>query len=63
MMTILLILGAIFVVAKISSPSVWSGWHSPLRHRKRYSQGEKPHGLPWMGGSMKRKKTKYYWDD
>lgn len=63
MLTFLFILGIIYVVAKISSPNFWSGWHPPRRRRKRYNQGEKPYGLPWMGGSMKRKKSKYYWDD
>lgn len=63
MLTFLLILGIIYVVAKISSPNSWSGWQPPRRSRKRYSQGEKPYGLPWMGGSMKRKKSKHYWDD
>ena len=63
MKTILLILGVIFVVAKISSPSVWSGWNPPLNRNKRYSRSEKPYGLPWIGGSMKRNSSKYYWDD
>lgn len=63
MITILIILGVIFVIAKISGPSVWSGWSPPRRRKSTYRRGEKPYGLPWMGGSMKRRKKKDYWDD
>lgn len=34
MITILIILGVIFVIAKISGPSVWSGWSPPRRRKK-----------------------------
>ena len=63
MIELLLIFLAIYVLAKISGPSVWKGW-SPPRHRKTiYRRGEKPHGLPWMGGRVEQRKRKYYWDD
>lgn len=59
MLTILLIIGIIYVLAKISSPSVWSGWHPP-----RYKKYE-GRGLPWLGKGKRNRRTrqKYFWDD
>ncbi len=63
MIELLFVIGIIYVLAKISSPSVWSGW-TPPRHRKQhYRRGEKPYGLPWMGGTMKPRKDKKFWED
>lgn len=59
MLEILLIIGVIYVLAKISGPDVWIG--VPSRHSKPY----KRKGLPWFGNAKRnrRKREKYFWDD
>ncbi len=56
-MTILLIIGVIYIIAKISGPKVWSGWTPP-----RYKP-YKGKGLPWFGKRNRHNTPKYYWDD
>lgn len=59
MFEILLIIGAIYVLAKISGPDVWIG-APPLP-----SKSFKGKGLPWLGNAKRnrRKREKYFWDD
>lgn len=63
MLEILLILYVCYVITKITGPSVWIGWTPPHYKKTAYRRGEKPYGLPWMGGTMKKRKEKYFWDD
>lgn len=50
---LLIVIGSIYVLAKISSPKVWRGW---TPRTKGKDTREKPYGLPWMGGTLKKKR-------
>ncbi len=63
MIKILILIGIIYVTAILTSPYFWKGGGPPSRRRKRTADnGEKPYGLPWMGGTLKRR-DKNFWDD
>ena len=68
MFDILVILLGIILLAIIRVPIRKSDFDEPPKTRrprrrsKRYCEHEKPYGLPWMGGTIKKKKCDY-WDD
>lgn len=54
--------GIIFIIIVIAVLSVLPAGKASA-HRRRYRrQSNKPHGLPWMGGSIKKKKKDYFSD-
>ena len=59
MFSILIIIGIIYLIAKVSSPNFWSGW-CPPRYKPYHGKG-----LPWFGNGKRkhREHIKYYWDD
>lgn len=61
-MTLIIVFGIVCLLAIIPAPKNKSGQRSSGSRGRSYNGKEKPYGLPWMGGSSKRKKSKYFWD-
>ncbi len=58
-----IVFGLFLIFAGVQEPRAKNKPRVPRRRRRTYRSGEKPYGLPWMGGTMKRRKDKYFWDE
>lgn len=59
---VLFVLGLLSFSAGVKGPNNQNSSVSRRRRKRTYNNGEKPYGLPWMGGTMKRR-DKNFWDD